>query len=154
LLVVLVGSLALVAMTASAGGDDLRKKDKEPTGKLAGVWKVVSVERNGKELSDEAVKQTKWIATETTFTANLPGEGPGEFAYKLGGTDKRGTIDIEVLRAGREGGPRKRVYLGIYSLEGDSLMLCYAPTDKDRPADFSTKAGSGETAFVLRRDKK
>jgi uncharacterized protein (TIGR03067 family) len=135
-----------------------RKAEKEVTGKLAGTWKVVSAEMDGKEV-DEGVKATRWVIAGTTFTAKLPQEGKGEFACKLGEADKRETIDVEVLRAERDGGPKKRVYPGIYSLEGDTLKVCYALPGKERPTTFATKPGSGDslpgeggTLFVLKRE--
>ncbi len=42
---------------------------------------------------------------------------------------------------------------GIYSLEGESLKMCYGKKDKDRPAKFSTKAGDRGVLFVLKRAK-
>jgi uncharacterized protein (TIGR03067 family) len=135
----------------------VKKAEKEVKAKLAGIWKVESAEMDGKELGDR-IKSTKWAITDKSFTAALPQDGKGEFAYKLGEADERGTIDIEVLRAERLGGPRKRVYPGIYLLEGDTLKVCYALDGKERPTAFASTPSSGDltssggTLFVLKRE--
>jgi uncharacterized protein (TIGR03067 family) len=152
LLLVLVGSMGLSFLTHPAGADDFKK---EVNRKLIGTWKVESAERDGREVG-EAITATKWVITGTTFTARLPREGKGKFAYQLGAADQRGTIDIEVLESEWvDLGPRKRVYRGIYLLEGDNLKVCYGPpygADKERPTAFGTKSGSGNTLFVLTRE--
>jgi uncharacterized protein (TIGR03067 family) len=33
--------------------------------------------------------------------------------------------------------------LGVYELDGDEFRICYAPPGKERPKDFSAKAGTG-----------
>jgi uncharacterized protein (TIGR03067 family) len=163
LLLGLVGLLGLTFLAAALAGGEPVKPKKEVKVKFPGTWKVVSAEVNGKELG-EGIKRTRWVMTDTTFTAKLPQEGKGEFAYqageaarrgtKAGEAARRGTIDIEVLRSEivRDGGPRKRVYLGIYSVEGDRLRICYAPVGKDRPTALATTPGSGDTLFVLERE--
>jgi uncharacterized protein (TIGR03067 family) len=147
-----MGSMGLLFLTPPAGADDFKK---EANRKLIGTWKVVLAERDGKALG-EPITATKWVITGTAFTARLPREGKGKFAYRLGETDKRGTIDVEVLESEwADLGPRKRVYRGIYLLEGDNLKICYGPpygSDKERPTAFGTKPGSGNALFVLTRE--
>jgi uncharacterized protein (TIGR03067 family) len=155
-LMALMCALGLVAPARPAGAGDVRDDvKKEVNRKLVGTWKVVSAERDGKEL-DASIRATRWVVTGTTFTARLPREGKGKFGYQLGEVDRRGTIDIEVLESEwADLGPRKRVYRGIYSLDQETLKVCYGPpygTEKQRPATFTTKAGSGDTLFVLARE--
>jgi uncharacterized protein (TIGR03067 family) len=152
LLLAVAGSIALVLVTDAAPGDDAKKVTKKVNGKLVGAWKVVSAETNGKTVGEGGIKATKWVITEATFTARLPQEGKGEFAYKLGEADMRGTIDIEVLSSERVTlGPARRLYAGIYALEGDELKICYAP-GKERPTAYATEPGSGSALFVLKRE--
>jgi uncharacterized protein (TIGR03067 family) len=143
---------ALVALTAGPGRAfaDPPKKVEEPAAGLSGTWKVVSIERNGKEIGED-FKGAKWVFTETTLAARFPGEGEAKFALKAAKADKAGSIDLEVVESPRDGGPRKRVYAGIYSVEGDTLKLCYTAAGKERPKEFTTKADSGDTLAVLRR---
>jgi uncharacterized protein (TIGR03067 family) len=125
--------------------------DSGPAGKpeparLTGTWKVVSIESNGKQLP-KANQRDDWLIREKDFWTWLPEEGNGVFAYKLGGA---GTIDFKVLQSGVVG-PKQRVYLGIWALEGDTLKVCYAIPGMGRPAAFATKPDSGQTLFVLKR---
>jgi uncharacterized protein (TIGR03067 family) len=142
----------LLGLTAAPGGAlaDSPKKVERRAGGLAGTWTVVSVERDRKEIGAD-FKAAKWVFTERTLAARFPGEGQAKFAYQAGKLDKAGTIDLEVVQSARDGGPRKRVYVGIYSIEGDTLKICYAATGKERPKEFATKASSGNTLVLLRR---
>jgi uncharacterized protein (TIGR03067 family) len=149
LLVAVVGLLALTAGPGSVFADS-PKKVETLSGGLAGTWKVVSVERGGKEVGDN-FKGARWAFTETTLAARFPEEGKAKFAYQARKGDEVGTIDLEVVESARDGGPRKRVYVGIYAVEGDTLKINYAATGKDRPKEFATKADSGNTLIVLRR---
>jgi uncharacterized protein (TIGR03067 family) len=151
-LLAVVGCLGLSFANAPAGADGFKKKVDRT---LVGAWSVEWAESNGKDLG-KAIKATRWVFTATDFTARLPREGNGRFAYHLTQADKKGTIDIEVLQSEwADLGPRKRVYRGIYTLEKDKLKICYGPaygTEKERPTEFSTKSGSGTTLFILRRE--
>jgi uncharacterized protein (TIGR03067 family) len=148
----LIAVVALVGLTAGPGTTfaDPPKKTEPLAGEFAGTWKVVFLERDGKELG-ENLKGAKWAFTETTLAARFPGEGEAKLAYQARKADKVGTIDLEVIESARDGGPRKRVYLGIFSVEGDTLKICYAGSSKERPKEFATKADSGDTLVVLKR---
>jgi uncharacterized protein (TIGR03067 family) len=43
--------------------------------------------------------------------------------------------------------------LGIYSVEGDKLRICWTERGKARPTEFATKPGSGFDLWVLKREK-
>jgi uncharacterized protein (TIGR03067 family) len=151
LLLALVGSMMLCLATHRAGADGFRKKVNR---ELVGTWKVESAETDGKGVSG-AIKGAPWVMTATTVTARLPREGKGKFAYELGRAGKLGTVDISVIESQwADLGPRKRVYRGIYLLEGDNLKVCYGRpygSEKDRPTTFDAKAGSGRSLFLLKR---
>jgi uncharacterized protein (TIGR03067 family) len=159
LVLVAVGSLGLVSIPGAAYADDAKKPEKEGKANIAGYWKVVSAEMDGKKIDKERVRLTTWVFTDKSFAGWLPQDGKGKFAYERGEADKRRTIDITVVQAERLGGPKKSVYLGIYSVEGDTLKIRYAAADQPRPTEFPTKAGpegtipgSGGTLFVLKRE--
>ena len=43
--------------------------------------------------------------------------------------------------------------LAIYQLSGDTLRICWAPLEKrERPTEFASKAGTGHSLLVLRRE--
>jgi RNA polymerase sigma factor (sigma-70 family) len=117
--------------------------------KLTGTWKPVVIESNGKAIG-KADQRDDWAITEKDFKTWLPEEGNGHFAYKVGETETLNTIDFTVLQSGVKG-PKQRVYLGIWALEGDTLKICYALPGFARPTAFATKPDSGQTLFVLKR---
>ena len=53
-----------------------------------------------------------------------------------------------------EGPFKGKTTLGIYKLEGDEFTVCFAPPDKDRPKEFTTKSGTGVLVHVWKRQKK
>ena len=50
-----------------------------------------------------------------------------------------------------EGDPKGTNSLGIYQIEGDLLTICRAAPGKDRPTEFSSKLGSGQTLMTYKR---
>ena len=66
-------------------------------------------------------------------------------------TDHPPIYPTQAIHPGALEGPKKRVYSGIYLLEGDKLKVCYALSGKARPTAFATKPGSGAILFVLER---
>ena len=124
-------------LTSSVAADD--KKD------LDGKWVVVSVERDGKP----------WAAMKGAIRVNngdkyilTPKEGkavPGTF--KIDPTKKPKTIDMTPT----EGNFKDKTLLGIYELDGDTLKICFAEPGKERPTDFTSKAGM--VLVVHKRDK-
>ena len=43
--------------------------------------------------------------------------------------------------------------LGIYELDGDTYKYCLAPAGKPQPTEFSSKAGTGHSLGVSKREK-
>jgi uncharacterized protein (TIGR03067 family) len=43
--------------------------------------------------------------------------------------------------------------VGIITLEGDELKLCYSPNGDKRPAKFESTADNGAHLFILKRAK-
>jgi hypothetical protein len=56
---------------------------------------------------------------------------------------------LDAAQANERG--RKRAYVGIYTLEGDTLKWCVSP-QKTRPETFETK--KGQFLLILKRDRK
>jgi uncharacterized protein (TIGR03067 family) len=137
--------LALGLSVAAAPKDDAAKADRD---KLQGVWTVVSLEVGGKEVGADETKKFKleFKGDKVIFTA---GDDRHEGTFKLDPTAKPKAIDVMPL----DGPDKGKTERGIYAFEGDTLKICGADADKERPKEFTTKEGSGRTLVVLKRAK-
>ncbi len=140
LMVVAVGLL----MAADAPQEEAAKKDLE---KLQGTWSLVSAMQDGKALPADKVKRTTIVFKEDTFL--FPGEAEQA-------TSKDGTIKVDPTKKPKQmdaTSTKGEVMLGIYEIEGDRYKVCFAPSGKERPAEFASKPGSGYILQVWERKK-
>jgi uncharacterized protein (TIGR03067 family) len=130
---------------AAAPKEDAAKADRD---KIQGVWTVVSLELRGNEAPADDTKDFKleFKGDKVFFTA---GKVNHEGTFKLDPTTKPKGIDI----IPSDGPEKGKTQLGIYLFEGDTLKICGADADKERPKEFTTKKGSGQMVVVLKRAK-
>jgi uncharacterized protein (TIGR03067 family) len=140
--VLLVGPGAWVAARAPA------PPDKDELKKLEGTWEIVSYEKDGLKIPDELLKELPRVTFKGNTYTWSDDNRPGKIA-KIDPTKKPKTIDYEVTGGDDKG----QIELGIYTLEGDTFMDCFAPHGKDRPTEFSAKEGSGQTLIKYKRVK-
>jgi len=137
LLVLTAGLLAAPAPKADVTKD-----------KLEGTWIVVSATRNGK--ADNEIKEDKVTFKDgmVTVTSKKKDE---KATYKV--NDSRKPKEIDIMP---EKGQEKEAILGIYTVEGDTLKLCFTEpgSGRGRPTEFSAKEGSGSMLVELKREKK
>lgn len=117
--------------------------------KLAGVWICVSGVNDGKSLPDDIVKQLKLTLTKDRYKTEKGKALLFDGIYKIDTGQQPKHIDITAPEGEQAGKTSK----GIYALEGDTLKMCYATPDKDRPKEFDSKPGSGATLVVWKRAK-
>jgi uncharacterized protein (TIGR03067 family) len=132
-------------MAAAAPKDDDAKKELK---KLEGNWVMVSGEEKGTKLPEDTVKNAKLTIKGDKHTVKV-GEETFVGTHKLDPTAKPKAIDA----TDTEGPFKGKTTLGIYKLEGDRFTVCFAPPDKDRPKEFSTKSGTGQFIHVWKRQK-
>lgn len=122
--------------------------------KLNGSWKLVAAEHNGRELPAAEVPDVI-----LTHEAHKGGVHPFTVRSK-GKVIARGTFTHGDTMAGKyhtydaqytEGPNKGKTILGIYELNGDTLKLAWDSPGKDRPTEFTTKAG---TDLVVRTYKR
>ncbi len=113
--------------------------------KLEGKWSVVSVERDGKV--DE-----KWTDGVRTMK-----DGKYELTPKKGDAVTGGYKIVDASAKLKEidftpdGGQFKgKTLQGIYAIDGDTLKICFAEPDKDRPTEFTSK---GSVLAIHKRAK-
>ena len=140
----LPAALAAGLLVAADAKDDAVKRDMDA---LQGNWQVVSMERDGEavNIAKDAARVIKADKYALTLRPGLTIEG----AYKIDPGAKPKTMETTASN-----GPYKdKELLGIYELDGNTLRICYAPPGKDRPTEFTTKAGSGWILTVHKRAK-
>jgi uncharacterized protein (TIGR03067 family) len=132
-----VGSPPVPAeIKAVAPKSDVPKTDLD---RLQGVWSVVSIERGGKpcELDKAVFMVDGKRACCQTSDSEIQG------GLYLEPTSKPKAYDLAMST---------RTIEGIYSLEGDTLRLCYdMATEPKRPGGFVTERGSQHVLVVLKR---
>jgi uncharacterized protein (TIGR03067 family) len=135
LLVLLLGCSIRLGFAADANEQAERKK-------LTGVWRGFTVEGKGEHPDRGPVKLELTITERTIKGLQFKGAeviDHGEGTYELGLTNTPPTLDGTKPR----GRNNKDVWLGVYSLEGDTLKWCVRK--QSRPSEFETK----DKAFLL-----
>ena len=118
--------------------------------KLQGSWTATKAERDGKAVDDV-------VGHRISFTGNRfqiqSKDGKPLYAgtVRVDPSVKPAAIDFEHT----EGVLKAKAWKGIYVLDGDTLKICdNAPKlDKDRPAAFEVKSGSGYVLITFQRAK-
>jgi uncharacterized protein (TIGR03067 family) len=137
--------LAIGLLVAAAPKDDDAKADRE---KLQGVWSVVSLEVSGTQAGADDTKNIKFeFKGDKIFF--MDGKENHEGTFKLDPTTKPKTIDVVPA----DGPGKGKTHPGIYTFEGDTLKICGAEPGTERPKEFKTKQGAGQTLVVLKRAK-
>ncbi len=130
-----------------AGNDEVIQKDRK---QMAGTWRVVSFERDGKKTPAESLESTRSVY-----------KPDGTFMVKRDGTTViQGSVKIHPTKTPKlseatytEGELKGKTVLAIYEIDGDNMRACYALPGKDRPTEFSSKPDSGHVLIVYKRDK-
>jgi uncharacterized protein (TIGR03067 family) len=141
----LFASVALGLLGAAGADDDALKQEYQ---KFEGTWKFESFESNGMKADIEQFKEFTLELKGDQFTSkDRAGTTHGTFKVDPSVTPK--TIEIVFS----DGPPKGMKLVGIYKLEGDLYTVCLAEPGRDRPTEFSAKAGSGWVLEVLKRQK-
>jgi uncharacterized protein (TIGR03067 family) len=115
-----------------------------------GTWKLSYKEEDGRKFSDEEIKDVIGTVDASGKVSVRRGDKViGGGTIKLDPTKQPKTIDVTFTEGDRKG----TTGLGIYEIEGEAFRVCIARAGEERPADFSTKIGSGRTLVVYKREK-
>ena len=125
------------ALPAGAG----QQPDKTDQERMVGNWFIMN--------DDSLRKGEMWVITEDNILmyAKHGGANANRYLHRLDAGQDPKQIDITVTLVN---GPTIGVIKGLYALDGEELRLCLAPLDKDRPAAFPKKPGSGEVLILQR----
>ena len=136
-------TLLTVLLVVEIGAPAAKDPPKKDLPSLVGEWAVDSAIESGKP--DNPPPGTTW-----TFTAdgksvlNVGGQALGESMYTVDPKKTPATVDVEA-------GPLGKALKGIYKVEKDTLTLCIAEGDKERPTAFESPAGSKVVLITLSR---
>ncbi len=146
-LTVAILAVSVFTFSGLAQADDAIEKDRQL---YAGTWQISSLEVNGNKVSEEDAKKITVINKEDgTWTLEVEGKVVGRGTSKIDPTKKPKTIDLTET----DGEQKGQTALGIYEVEKDSRKVCVAELGKDRPSEFSSKAGSNHILAVFKRVK-
>jgi len=142
-------ALAILSLIFFLGADGSKEaaiqKDLE---NFQGTWTVESMELNGKAATGERPKKNRLtIRGEDFVFDNGSGGEPG--LYKIDPTVDPKTLDIVITKGNDKG----KIYLVIYKFEGGKMIQCMELSNKNRPKEFTGKAGSGCALEVWQREK-
>lgn len=139
--------LAAAVAAADDKPKDDAKKDLEP---LQGTWSVVKIVQDGKELPGEAVEGLTLVVKGNSRVLKQDGEEKSKATFKVDPTKKPKAIDIEVS----DGPLAGRTIRGVYEVKDDTLRVCLAIGDDERPDGFEAKEGSGRQLQEFKKQKK
>ena len=149
--VLAIVSLFVGVRSQAADGDANGEAVAKDLQAFKGTWRLSSKEEDGKKFSEEEIKDI--IGTGDglgNFSVRRGDKVIGEATVKLDPTKKPKRIDVSFT----EGKHKGQTLLGIYEIEDDAFRVCIARPGDERPTEFSTKAGSGRTLIVYKREKK
>jgi uncharacterized protein (TIGR03067 family) len=116
--------------------------------RMQGTWQMVAMNREGdSEPLEGALAKMQLTVKGDRRTLQAGNTVYSEARYRINPAAEPPAIDVSVL----QGGSRGQVMLGIYEIKDDRLRINLASPGRERPRDFSPKAGSGQTLQELKR---
>jgi uncharacterized protein (TIGR03067 family) len=114
-----------------------------------GTWQVESWEEGGKAATADDLKKRGVFFGASFFILRRDDKVFGAGGIRFDPNKSPATIDFIV----REGDKKGEVFPGIYSLEGDTLKLCFDPKGNTTPKDFKPDAKDGFILIVAKKPK-
>jgi uncharacterized protein (TIGR03067 family) len=149
-LAALTVGLVIAGLATQSAAQQKEDAVKEELKKLQGTWTLVALEKDGKEVPPDKLK-------EANIKVTIKGTS---FSFMVGGKTIEGSFTIDPAKSPKhldakgpnaQGAEEKTI--GIYKLEGDTLRICFVPEGKQRPTEFKSQADTGTTLETFRRDK-
>jgi len=112
---------------------------------ILGAWSIVGLETGGKGEAEKNFRGNTFTFTKEKATLQERGYPRIEFSYTLDPAKTPKTIDLTTTKG--SGNTIK----GIYTLDGDDLVMTLSVGGSTRPAEFITKAGGDTETFTLKR---
>ena len=140
--IVLASAVFAAALTAVDGAAaDSRSED---AAGIQGTWVCAAAVVDGKSLDENTTAKLRLVMTAERYrTERGDDQVLFDSTYRL--DPRQDPRQIEMT--GTEGDAAGKQALGIYSLEGDTLKICYTMPGGQRPKSFESKPGS--KAFLV-----
>lgn len=143
-----VGLSTWIGVGLALAGDDPIEKERKS---YQGVWKVVSLESDGKEAPENDARKLTFInKADGSWIVQSEGKEISSGTSDIDPTKKPKTIDFMPTLGVGSGNE----YVGIYELGKDTRQICFAEKAKGRPTEFAAPAGSGRILIKFERVKK
>jgi len=148
----------LLAFQNICEGQEVKPSAAAPAPALpfGGVWMPQSCEFDGQQqMNDESKKVIRLSIVGSEYRMYYITDAKEMLGRRLSTADvtvdqKAGTFEMTIKDGYKKG---ERVH-GIYSIDGDSLKLCYGPAAKPRPKEFAAPKGSEVFNELWSRGKK
>ena len=143
---VMLAAIATIAAADDAKGAAIKKERKQ----LAGTWRVIDCVIDGSKLPEEDARKLTVVNHEDgTWSLRDEDKELSKGTSTIDPTKKPKTIDFAVT----EGDGKGNQHLGIYKLGEKTRKLCFAPSGKERPTEFSSTPGSQHILVTFEREK-
>src|SRR5262245_54052314 len=117
--------------------------------RLQGTWRPVSAIENGVAVPTNKLKDQTFFIGADTFLIRQ-----GQTALQAGNLQLDPTASPATVNAiVKQGQKKDTTLLGIYSLDGDTLKICFDPQGQERPKELASAEGSGFTLATYERVK-
>jgi uncharacterized protein (TIGR03067 family) len=140
-------ALAVVALPVVAlAGNPSQDASKAAARKFEGTWQLVSAMTDGKPTPADVVSQIHIVIK----------DGKHSVFYKDQVLAEQIPFVIDARHIPYEATdtlPDGKQIKGIYKIDGDVLTSCVSQPGKDRPTEFASKPGTGQTLRIFKRAK-
>ena len=142
-----VGTLFPAVASADDLKDEAIKKDRKG---IEGTWRIVALEINGNRSEQVDIQKLRVVnGSDGTWSVRSEGKEISKGTSIFDPTKKPKSIDFTP----NEGGGKGEKSLGMYKLGKNTRKLCFAPSGKDRPAEFSSTPGNQHILVTFRREE-
>ena len=118
--------------------------------KIEGNWACISAMIDGKPLAESKAQLLRLTLTRERYTTQRGSEVLFDSTYTTDPSSNPKQIDM----LGTEGELKGKNAPGIYSLVGDTLIICYAMPGKPRPVAFVSAPGSEAYLVTWKRQER
>jgi uncharacterized protein (TIGR03067 family) len=143
---------ALVLLVVSPAGQPPAAREdaiKKTLLRWQGTWRPISAVENGATLPADKLKDQSFFVGADTFLIRQ-----GQIALQAGNLQIDPTVSPSTVNViVKQGQKKDTTLLGIYSLDGDKLKICFDPKGQERPKEFESGAGSGLILATYERVK-